>query len=356
MINIETLTAGDSVIHKTGKHTTVLTGHYEDTELGWMIKTSLFPGGIPITDFMPAEHATAMANQVEPSVIFEVAIVEKEDPVKITAKLIREKAAPLMALTIESIFDEKRYEAVKKAKQKAVKMRTAIKSKEDEVLKAIKTRHGEEIKQVTDYTAELYIACLEAQNDLQGKLDKVDKERKEAADKISEEKKAKTDGRDAAMYARGMKFNGTGFMEYGKYIGQDVLHAMSDEKYVELLVEIDGLSMEQAATGTAAVPAAVPEPARAQDNPGFGWAPNKATPGNPNPGGRVVNNNMWPHSVQDETLDKTDRVYDTAIYERAIPELGARLIITNGTIEAEPDAIVANDCIKESYYFVQIVR
>lgn len=356
MINVETLTAGTSVIHKSGKHTTVLTGHYEDPGLGWMIKTSLFPGGMPITDFMLAEHATTMANQIAPPVIFEVAIIEKEEPVKITAKLIREKAAPLMALTIENIFDEKGYDAVKKAKQKAVKMRTAIKSKEDEVLKAIKTRHGSEIKEVTDYTAELYTACLEVQNDLQVKLDKVDKERKDAADKLAEDKKAKTEGRDKQMFALGMKFNGTGFMEYGKYIGQDVLHAMSDEKYAELLVEIEGLSMEQGVTGTAPAPAAVPEAKPVQGSTGFGWMPNQPTPGNPNPGGKVVNNNMWPHSVQDENLDKADRVYTTAIYERAIAELGVRIIITSGVIEPEVDALVSNDRIKESSYYLQIVR
>lgn len=343
MINVETLTAGTSVIHNSGKTTTVLTGHYEDPSLGWMIKTSLFPGGMPLVDFMLTEHATAMANQVLPSVIFEVAIIEKEEPLKITAKLIREKAAPLMALTIDSIFDEKGYEAVKKAKQKAVKMRTAIKAKEDEVLKAIKTRHSNEIKEVTDYTGELYIACMEAQNDSQSKLDKIDKERQEVADKLAEDKKAKTEGRDKAMYALNMKFNGTGFMEYGKYIAQDVLHAMSDEKYAELITDIEGLSMEQSATGT--VPAPVPPAAPQPQQRSVGYGRPAASPTPANTGSTTVMNGAV-----------ADQVYETAIYERSIAELGVRIIITNGVIEAEPDALISNDRIKESSYFLQVVR
>lgn len=320
-MNIEELKAGTEVLHKSGKTTTVLTGHYEDQELGWMLKTSLFPGGMPLTDF------TIPGQQVEtvPSVIFEVAVIDKEDPVKITAALIREKAKPLMALTIDSIFDDDAYEKVKKAKTKAVKMRTAIKAKEDEVLKTMKTRHGEEIKLVTDYTAELYTACLEAQNDLQGKLDKIDKERKEASDKLAEEKKAKTDGRNAKMYELGMMFNGTAFFNFGKNIPQDVLHAMADDKYAELLVEIEGLSMEQGVTGTAPLPVPpVVEPKSPVQSFGGGWG-SPATKSEP----KVVN-----------------RVFENEVHRSIIN--GITIILTKGKLTNPDDMVLVNDRIMDS--------
>lgn len=332
MITIEQLIPGNEII-VNDTTTTILTGHYDDPELGLMIKTSKYPGGFPA-----AKHALP-GQQVEtvPAVIFEVAIIDKEDPVKITAALIREKAKPLMALTIDSIFDEDGYEKVKKAKTKAVKMRTAIKAKEDEVLKTIKTRHGEEIKVVTDYTAELYTACLEAQNDLQGKLDKIDKERKEASDKLAEEKKAKTDGRNAKMYELGMMFNGTAFFNFGKNIPQDVLHAMADDKYAELLVEIEGLSMEQGVTGTAPLTVPPIEPKAPVKSFGGGW-------GSPSP--KVYETPVMEAATKPE--------YPNTIYSKEIN--GMVFYLTKGKITTTGAEVVTNERVADSGVYVQIVK
>ena len=179
-----------------------------------------------------------------PAVIFEDEIGEK-----ITAELIRKKAEPLMALTIANIFDEKGYAAVKDAKTKAVKMRTFIEKKEKDVVKGIKTRHASEIKEVTDYTAELYKACLEAQNDAEKKLKAIDDAKQEAADKLAKEQKEKTEGREKQMFELGMVFNGQVFSGYGRSFTKEQLHGYPDDFYVNFVIELEGMQMESGITG-----------------------------------------------------------------------------------------------------------
>lgn len=281
---------------------------------------------------------------VVPAVQFEGIILDEKEPVKFTPQLIRDKSKDLLDLKIADIFDEAGLKAVKAARMKIVKTRTAIKAIEDEQKAKMKTKHDAEKKELTDYAETLYAACREGEEALQLKITTHENEKAAEVLKIANAKKAKTEGRNARMYELGMKFNGTGFMEYGKYIAQDVLHEMSDDKYAALLVEIEGLSMEQGVTGATPPAAAIPAPSPSQPvSSGGGWAIGAGRP--------VVQKDQIPAEAP-----KSDRLYETAIYSRAIPELGARLIITNGVIEPEPDAFVSNDRILESLYYVQIVR
>lgn len=328
MITLEEAIPGAQVF-VNGDTTTILTGHYIEEKVGLMIKTAKFPGGYPAHMHNPLGAKPVGA----PPVTFEISIIEKEEPVKLTVALVTDKLKPLYDLKIDNYLDEKGYEECKKGKNKAVKARTAIKKKEDEVLAAIKARHATEIAQVTDYTAELYKVCLDAQNDLQAKMDKADKDRTAEANRLAEEKKARTEARDNKMFALGMKYNGKGFMEYGKYIDQEVLHAMAEDKYNELLVEIEGLQMEEGVTGKASIAIPVGMEGKAE-------APKMGT--------------MYGGASVAYTVKETKREYPTAVYEREVE--GLRIIITKETVEGDSNTLVSNDRILNSYYYLQIVK
>lgn len=241
-----------------GEPTTVLTGHYEDQELGWMIKTSKYPGGMPLSKYdpMPAvteetdtPNSSAEVIAAERPVSFELAIIDEPTPVKITAALIREKSKALTDLTIANIFDEAGYKKVKAAVQKAVKTRTSIEKKEKEVVDAMKLRHASEKKEVTDYTSELYVACREAQTALEGKLKVIDDLKTAAAKKLEDEEKERTTGRDDKMYELGMTFNGQAFVGYGKAITKNSLYSLDNDSFEGIVVELEGLAIEQGITG-----------------------------------------------------------------------------------------------------------
>lgn len=329
MITLEQAIPGTEVT-VNGDTTTILTGHYVEERLGLMIKTSKFPGGYPADKHEPVG---TKAVAVQP-ITFEISIIEKEDPVKLTVALVTDKLKPLYDLKIDNYLDEAGYSAVKAGKNKAVKARTAIQAKEKDVIAAIKATHATELAKVTDYTAELYKVCLDAQNDLQGKMDKADKERTAEANRLAEEKKARTEARDNKMFALGMKFNGKGFMEYGKYIDQEVLHAMAEDKYIELLVEIEGLQMEQGITGKESI---------AIKTFSSGMNPDSSPSEMPAYGPRVMPN-----------AKVSKREYPTAVYEREVE--GLRIIITKETVEGDSNTLVSNDRILNSYYYLQIVK
>lgn len=282
-----------------------------------------------------------MAVETLPAITFEGVILDEKEPVKFTPELIRTKSAPLLLLTIKDIFDEKGLKEVKAAKQKIVKTRTAIEKIEKSEKDKLKIKQDKEKAELTDYAATLYAACREGENSLQTIIDTHETEKAAAAKKLADDKKEKTEGRNAKMYAIGMQFNGQGFSGYGKFINQDVLHAMADDKYLALVTEIEGLSMDQDVTGKVAeAPAMTAPPVQRTTAPswGGGFSVPKSEP------------------AQAPAPPAEDRVYDTAVYERAMPQLGARLVITKGMIEPEADAIISNDRILESLYFVQVVR
>lgn len=348
MITLEQAVPGTEVVVK-GEITKLLTGHYVEERLGLMLKSAKYPGGYPADQhfFIGQQEAAvtdAVLGTIEtlPAVIFESIILDEKEPIKLTPQLIRDKSKALLDLEITSILDEPGLKAVKAAKQKIIKTRTTIERIEKAEKDKIKTRYNEDVKEVVDYAATLYAACKEGEDALQLKITTHENEKAAEALKIANAKKEKTEGRNTKMYALGMMFNGTAFFNFGKNIAQDVLHAMSDEKYAELLTGIEGLKLEQEAIGTAPAPVQA-APAQQQGSVGYGRPAAAPTPANT--GSTTVTNEPV-----------ADRVYETAIYERSVPEAGIRVIITKGAIEAEPDALVSNERILESSYYVQVVR
>lgn len=345
MITKETAIPGTEVIFDGVRQTTIIGQTYQDDELGLMIKTTLYPGGLPATKYELAttEKETGLAVKQTPIIVFKGKLVGELEETEITPALIEEKSKPLLALKINGIFDTEGAEKVKEAINKAVKMRTLVEKQADPVMKSINAKAKKDVQSVKDTAQPIYDACMVTQNALQKTYDDWALEVGKAKQKEADDFKAKTDGRDKQMFALGMMFNGMAFFNLGKNIAQDVLHAMSDEKYAELLTEIEGLKLEQDAIGTAPAPVPPAAPQPQQGSVGYGRPAAAPTPANT--GSTAVMNQAV-----------ADRVYETAIYERALSELGVRIIITNGVIEPEPDALISNDRIKESSYFLQVVR
>lgn len=266
--------------------------------------------------------------EVVSAVSFELSIVDEKEPLRLTAALIKEKSKPLTDLTIANMFDEAGYDAVKKAKNRAVKTRTAIEKKEDEVLKQIKTRHKAEIKEVTDYTAELYAACKEVENDLLGKMEKVDNERAAAKAKADAELKAKTDGREKKMFELGLTWNGSHFVGYGKTITKEALFGLYNEPYEHLVAELEGLKMEHGVTGKESKTI--------------------------NPTYEVFGHNPINFSESKINSPSFTKAYPTAIFDETVD--GVRFVITDGRItDTETGAKIVNKQILNSKYFVQAI-
>lgn len=328
MITKEQVTPGTTVLFK-GKETTVLQGGYEDVELGYMVKTSKYPGGMPLDKFdMPVtiiEDAEVVKE--EPKVSFELAIIDEPTPVKLTAALIREKSKILTDITIKNMFDEAGYNAVKKAVTKAVKTRTSIEKKEKEVLDAMKLRHANEKKEVTDYTAELYTACREAQTALEAKLTVIDTAKKVAADKLAADEKERTEGRDNSLYGLGMTFNGQAFVGYGKSITKNSLYSFEQAAFDALITELEALQLEQGVTGEV-------KPIAPQSAP----SPIIGSP-----------------SVSSQMRDSKP-TYPSAIYDKLIFGKDIRIVLTKGPIDnSEPEAFIINDRIAESAIYLQVI-
>lgn len=330
MITKEQATPGATVLYK-GKETTVLTGSYNEERLGWMVKTSLHPGGYPADQYdLPGE--TQPANVVH-AVSFELALIDEVEPVKITAELIRQKTRPLTDLSIASIFDEKGCAEVKKAVTKAVKLRTAIEKQEKEHLGKLKAIYDTKKKEVTDYTAELYTACREAQTALEAKLTVIDNAKKEAADKLAADEKARTEGRDNAMYAIGMTFNGQAFVGYGKAITKNSLYSLSAEAYAAYLTELEGLQMEEGVTGEVKT----------------------FTPKSPSAGG-MYTGGVDPYSPTirpASKLDEDKKLFDNEVYSVSIG--GYTWVLTKGTVTTIEGQVIANQQVMTSAIYSQVI-
>lgn len=274
------------------------------------------------------------------TVSFELAIIDEKEPVKLTPALIRQKSKALTDLKIISIFDDAGYKAVKAATQKAIKTRTAIEKKEKEVLKDIKTRHATEIKEVTDYTAELYIACREAQTDLESKTTAIDNEKAIAAKKINDDLKEKTEGRENKMYELGLSWNGQAFVGPGTTIPKQYLFDLTDEKYNTLITEIEALQLEQAVTGD--VKAAPVNVASMIDGQHANFISSGGYSGSP-------------YSPNNTSQKGIAVLFDNIVYERMIN--GYAFILTQGKIQEEiKGQLVFNDRIKESGIYAQIIE
>lgn len=275
-----------------------------------------------------ADLTSSMPAVQEQPVIFEAVILDEKEPVQLTAALIREKSKVLTDLVIKDIFDEAGFTAVKAAKNKAVKTRTAIERIEKEQAGILKAAYDKDKKKLTDYVAELYTACKEVENGLQGKLDTITTAKAVAAKKLEDERKEKTEGRENAFYEAGMAWNGKAFTGFGKIIDKDYLFGLAQDSYEALLTEIQGLQMQAGIVG--------------EDQP-QAPKPADATPGFSSGGGGFF-------------TPKPKLVFKDIIFERAIPGTTMRIYITNGQQEAVEGALVMNDCVNESPYYLHVIK
>lgn len=343
MLIINQAITGTEVIYKdpiTGTlQNCTIEGIYTDENIGLMIKSSLYPGGMPAERYFPldepAEMAEILPEEALPAVTFELTILEKKEPVKLTAALITSESKVLTDLTIKNYLDEAGYKAVKAAKQKAIKTRTAIEKKEEEVLKAIKSRHADEIKEVKDYTSKLYIACRAVENDLAGKLTTIDTEKAAEAKKLADAELAKTTGRENKMYEWGLTFNGTSFVGYGKtFFTKNSLYSLSDEAYDALLAELEGLQFEQSVSGEVKAAPVVSYS-----------VPTSYPP--------ITTSNSFENAISISA--GTVYVYPTALYDRTLPD-GTRIVLTKGEIvDPEAGAKVVNDRVGITAVYVQVI-
>lgn len=338
-ITVEQAIAGTKVIFDGIRETIILSGHYTDEELGLMVKTSLYPGGMPATKFtLPGESDTIdVCEQSAPkpteTVTFEVAIIGEKESVKITPALIREKSKVLTDLTIANIFDDKGYEAVKKAlSSQAVKTRTAIEKKEKEVLKDIKTRHTAEIKGITDYTASLYLVCREVEKNLQDKLTLIDEAKSAESKRLDDEQKAKTEGRDNKMFELGLTWNGLQFVGYGKAIAKEYLYSLTEIRYFELVGELEGLQMEQGVTGEVKEQPVQVEPIL----PGSTYMP-------------------WPSSQGSIASVEPKIAFENSIYDKTLSD-GTRIVLSRGELVGAEGAEVWNDNVALSKVFISVFK
>lgn len=326
-----------------GKQTEIIAGSYEEERLGWMVKTNAYPGGYPadrydifiVIEKTDTPNSPAEVIEAEPPVSFELAIIDEVEPVKITAALIRQKSKVLTDLTIANIFDEAGYKKVKAAVQKAVKTRTSIEKQEKIVVDAMKLRHASEKKEVTDYTAELYVACREAQTNLENKLKVIDDEKAIAAKKLEDEEKARTEGRDNKMYELGMTFNGQAFIGYGKAITKNSLYSLDNDSFAGIVTELEGLKIEQDVTGEVKPEPIIP-----------------ATPAAFVVGGSYSGSFAKPNPTTTE-IKEGSKIFENEVYSKSIG--GYTWILTKGQVTLIKDQVVTNERILESGIYSQIV-
>lgn len=279
---------------------------------------------------MSTEKATEIAVQEETAVvIFEAMILDIKEPVKLTADLIRKESKVLTDLVIKDIFDTAGYDAVKKAKNLAVKTRTSIEKLEKAKNADLKADFEKKKKEVTDYTAGLYAACREVEDSLQKKLTDIDQAKATAALALAEQREARTTARENKMYELGLAWNGKEFMGYGKFIGKGFLFDLDDAGYDSIVTELAGLQIQAGLNPAIAPPAPI--------------AP-------------IEMGTMRQGPSNDDPIPiPTFKPFENTIYEKYIYEHGVHIFITNGQVPEHPAATVINDEIKESGYFVQVL-
>jgi hypothetical protein len=272
----------------------------------------------------------------KPKFKFSALILDEKDEIELTPDVIKEKGKALTDLVIKDVDDKEGYENVKKAITKAVKTRTTIEKWEKEQKKKI-----EGAKSVlTDYCKDMYAECLAVQKNLEDKRKIIDDAI--AAEKLrkEEEAKAKTVAREEKMYSLGMVFNGVNFSGYGKMVTKEGLFSFDDEKYKTFISEIEEEKQaEEIANASPNIPIPV---ASSSVYDGVSGSTNRA----PSSGSSATSANT------------TEAVPQPHLYEVAIPTLGVKIIISTGELKIEPDedAILSNDRIGQSKYYVNVLR
>lgn len=269
-------------------------------------------------------------NETLPAVIWEEIILDEKEPVKLTADLIREKSKVLTDLKIANIFDEKGYAAVKSATMKAVKTRTSIEKREKSVLAGLKTDYEAKKKEVTDYTAGLYIACREAQTTLENKTKAIDDARTAEAKKLADQEKERTEARENKMFELGMLFNGRVFSGYGYSFTKEELHNYTTDFYANLVVDIDGLRIEEGVTGDV------------KEQPTHNGYPGSFA--------QVEGDKLFNERYSDT---EPTTLFDNIVYQRSLN--GYIFILTKGQVTTIEGQIVSNDRIMDSGIYAQII-
>lgn len=341
MLTKENAIPGTTVIFEGIRETIILSGNYQDEELGLMIKTAAFPGGMPASKFtfpIDPDRATdshpAVIDKNAPIVIFKGKLQGDTEDTIITPALIEEKSKPLLALKINGIFDTEGMEAVKSAKLKAVKMRTLVEKQADPVMKAINAKAKEDVAKVKAIAEPIYAACKKTEDAMQLVLDNWQTDVNKAKQVESDALKAKTEGRDNKIFELGLTWNGQQFVGYGKVITKEYLYGLPEIRYFELVGELEGLQMEQSVTGEVKAAPVVTPPT----------GPTTCYGG----GSTVI-------STPQAGTNIPKREYITAVYDKTLPA-GTRIVLTRGEIpNPEDGAKIINDRVQNSAIYVQVI-
>jgi len=340
MLTKEQIRPGMTIMYGD-KETTVLQGSYEDEELGFMVKTSKWPGGYPLDKYnLPSQQLTVVKDEPQTqAIVFKGKIVGELEETIFTPEIIAEKSKPLLALKIKGAFDNKGAEEVKKAINKAVKMRTAVEAQADPLMKSINAKAKQAVQAVKDAAQPIYDACYATQNALQATYDAYLLEVQKEEKKLADEEKERTEGRNNALFGLGMTFNGQSFLGYGKVITQNSLHSLGAEAYADLLTELEALQIEQGFTGEVKAHPNVDTPVQ--------HIPHTSSGGS---GGG------WPVMTKAKTFESDDEIkYENAIYDKEIPG-GLRIVLTKGEIkDVDPNFVIANDRIAQSAIYLQVI-
>lgn len=337
MLTKEQIRPGMTIMYGD-KETTVLQGSYEDEELGFMVKTSKFPGGYPIDKYeLPSQQLTVVKDEPQTqTIVFKGKIVGELEETIFTPEIIAEKSKPLLALKIKGAFDSKGAEEVKKAINKAVKMRTAVESQANPLMTSINAKAKQAVQAVKDAAQPIYDACYATQNTLQATYNAwlldVQKEEKRVAD----EEHAKTVARDNALYALNMTFNGQMFIGYGKTVTPNSLHSLSAEAYADLLTELESLQIEQGFTGEVKAHTNVDAPIQhiPRSSSGGGWP---VTP-RPTPVAEVIR----------------EKLFDNEIYSVSVG--GYTWSLTKGVVTTIDGQIIANEQVSNTGVYSQVIK
>lgn len=318
---------------------TILTGEsYQDGELGLMLKSDAFPGGMPADkhQLIPVTMGTEVTIAKKAVIVFKGKMVGDIEETEITPALIEERSKPLLALKINGIFDNEGAEAVKAAIQKAVKMRTLVEKQEDPEIKRVNAAAKKRVADIREISKPIYDACLKTQNTLQATYNAWESEVLAAKQKEIDALKAKTEGREKKMFDLGLTWNGEFFVGYGRSYAKEYLHNLAEVTFFELVGELEGLKMEQDVTGKVA------EPVTQQPSNGFGSVSTFST---------GMNKDSEPGTQPGKKVDIL-----AAVYDKTLPD-GTRIILTQGEVEIpELNFLIKNDRVMKSGIYVQVTK
>ena len=272
--------------------------------------------------------------------MFKGKIVGELEETIFTPELIAERSKPLLALKIKGVFDSKGAEEVKKAINKAVKMRTAVEGIEEPIIKNINSQAKKAVAAVREVSKPIYEACYATQNTLQATYDAWVLEVQKAEKKAAEEELAKTVERENKMYELGMTFNGQAFVGYGKAITKNSLYSLDDDSFKGIVTEIEGLNIEQDVTGEvkeAPIPPMSVASMTDEQHRNF------------------INNGGYAKSTQlpPSTPIPQPKRFENQVYTCSAGDYSFHL--TKGVVNSVTNQVIINERVMESAIYVQVV-